>query len=67
LCGKEVYTKWSPFNIILIRASVTENWDGYRGKAASIFIQRTSTTVKLILDSKHFYWDYPEVIVVEIR
>ncbi|MBE7103521.1 alpha/beta hydrolase [Bacillus cereus] len=57
-----------PANIILLRATVPKSWDEYRGKTASIFSERTRSTVKLIPDSTHLlHWDYPEVIVEEIR
>lgn len=57
-----------PSNIILLRATVPEIWDEYRGKTASIFSERTKATLKLIPNSTHLlHWDYPEVIVEEIR
>lgn len=65
-------TEWGnndqPVIFCLLRATVPEIWDEYRGKTASIFSERTRATVKLIPDSTHLlHWDYPEVIVEEIK
>lgn len=57
-----------PSSILLLRATLPKSWDEYRDKTAKIFEEKTKGTVKLIPDSTHMlHWDYPEIVVEEIR
>lgn len=63
----EVYSKIY-CDILLLLSTLPENWFSIRKKMSKILQEETGAIVKVVPESTHLlHWDYPEVVVVEVR